>query len=212
MKRFFKLILCSIIVSTVFVFGLTGCSDGVETMEVGTVENADFQYSINKIVDEEGNTIDHFAKVTKYIGDEDLVNVPAQVYYAELSEEINVTSIGSLAFYDLPVKNVVLAEGITIIENFSFGYSEIMTIDIPSTIESIGDWSFVNCMGFREIIIRAETSPELGIYAFKYYDEDGSKDYEIDPELKIKVPSLEAYQTEDVLNNWIEYQDNLEEV
>ena len=212
MKRIVRLIPCVLIVIALSLFAFTACS-GVETMEIGTYKDSEgFVYSINKIVDEDGVTIDHFAKVIGYEGEKEMITVPASVHFPDLDEDISVTIIAGLAFYNLNVKNVIISEGITKIDNFAFGYSAIMGVDIPSTIEYIGDWSFVNCKALKEVIIRAETSPELGTYAFKYYDADGSRDYEVNPGLKIKVPSISAYQTDNVLNNWIEYQDNLEEV
>ncbi|MDI9486653.1 MAG: leucine-rich repeat protein [Bacillota bacterium] len=176
--------------------------------EPETIEVDGFKYTI--IQDKDGSS-EYYAKLIKYVGDADHVTVPAEVYSEKLDQNLKVTSIGGLAFYNLPVKNVILSEGTKRVENFSFGYSQIMRVEIPSTIEYIGDWSFVNCKALREVSIKAEKSPKLGVYAFKYYDDD-SRDYEINPKLRIEVPSLSAYKTTDVFNNWREYQDNLVEV
>src|SRR5690554_2712944 len=114
MKRLFKLFPCLIIISALLLFALTACSGGEEIMEVDTIEVDGFNYSINKIVDNDGNTNDHFAKVLKYTGDKEVVTVPNEVYYSDFSENISITTVAGLAFYNLEhVKNLTLSEGIT---------------------------------------------------------------------------------------------------
>lgn len=59
------------------------------------------------------------------------------------SKKSKLTKIGSLAFYESPLKKAILPEGLLIIEKSAFGGCESLTkINIPSTVTTIGETAF----------------------------------------------------------------------
>lgn len=212
MKKVWKLVICLLIIIALS-FSLIGCEKKEYIEEVvDTVTENDIEYSIIKKVDLDGNPIGHYAKVLQYKGDDKNVTIPSTIEATVVAGvEIPVTIITGLSFFKKGVKDIVIGENVTTIENFAFGYSDLIQISIPSTITSIGDYAFINCLALKEVTILATQRPLVGPYTFKYYDK-GEKDYAIGNELRIKVPSKSAYTTKDVLDNWSLYQAQLREV
>lgn len=213
MKKISKILLCLLIIIALS-FSLVGCGNkGYVEEVVDTVIENGITYSIIKKIDTEGNTIGHYAKVIDYNGEENVV-IPGTIEKTiENGTEIPVTIIAGLSFYKKEIKDVVIGENIEIIEPFAFGYSTVIGISIPSTITNIGDYAFISCLELKSVTILAPQRPLIGPYTFKFYDKNSkSKDYEIRSDLRIKVPSIAAYTTTDVLDNWSIYQEQLEEV
>lgn len=209
MKRFLKPIVCLLLIFSV-AMTFTACDkEEIIEREVKTIETEGVEYTIFEAVDPEGAVTGTFAKVTGYIGAEKNITIPTTV----TDEDIPVKIIANLSFYDTDINSIIIEEGIETIENFAFGYSKLGWVDLPSTIKSIGDYAFINCNSLSEVNIAAEEKPTLGVYAFKVYNKS-EKAYEIWSQLEINVPSsaFDDYYTDDVLDNWSEYQDYLEEV
>ena len=104
-----------------------------------------------------------------------------------------IKEISSAAFADnIKLKNIYFPEGLTTIGDWAFNGHALDTIDLPSTITSIGRDAFV-CGGSVPtfIIVRASVPPTLG-WGLPL------------PQTTIYVPaaSLEAYQTANV---WSQY-------
>lgn len=131
------------------------------------------------------------------------VTVPSFIAYE--GKEYKVAGVQGLAFDHAKVSQIVLSEGITKIDNYAFAYCGATIIDLPSTIESIGEYAFVNTMSLRRLNLLAAVPPKVGTNAFKYYD-SSLKEYCVSDILTIKVPaaSYDSYFTE-----WREYVDAL---
>lgn len=89
-----------------------------------------------------------------------------------------VTTIGNYAFAssnslndNARLRSVDLNEGLETIGNYAFNYSSIYSIEIPSTVTSIGTSAFANCSFLSEATI---WSGVIGKNAF-YYDQSLSK-------------------------------------
>lgn len=205
MKRIGKLLLCLALV-IITVFTLTSCAKAaIIEEEVDTFTKSGIKYIVVNALDADGNKIDTYAKVSGYTGSEENLTIPSTV------EDIPVKTIASLSFFESQIKSLILPEGITRIENFALGYAEnLISIEMPSTIEYIGDYSFINCISLKAVDIKATEKPVIGAEAFKFYNKE-DKEYQVSSLLNINVPSLAAYEPSDVHDLWAEYQDNLEE-
>ena len=75
------------------------------------------------------------------------------IYYPSARSEISYTVPSSVASFSyspfrdsLNLKNIILAEGITSIENAAFsGCDSITSISIPESVTSIGSYAFSGC-------------------------------------------------------------------
>ena len=76
----------------------------------------------------------------------------------------------------------------TTIEYFAFNDTGLISIEIPKSVTSIGNWAFNSCSCLTSVTFTRETPPTLGADVFDYCHED----------LVIYVPadSLTTYQTE----------------
>ncbi len=83
-----------------------------------------------------------------------------------LSEEVK--SIRSYAFSDSKnIRSVTVNEGVTKIEDFTFAYSYIQRVTLPTSVVSLGDNSFCNCMYLYDIYIPGAVKT-IGTNAFQY--------------------------------------------
>ncbi len=77
-----------------------------------------------------------------------------------------VTSIGPYAFYNTGLKEIVIPEGVTRIENNTFESSTSLTkVTLPESITSIGDEAFHRCTNLTDINF-PESITFVGDYAF----------------------------------------------
>jgi 1-phosphatidylinositol phosphodiesterase len=66
------------------------------------------------------------------------------------------------------VKTIVIGEGITSIGNYAFyGFDNVTSVSIPSTVKSIGEGAFTKCSSLKTVDISKTAIQTIGDYAFK---------------------------------------------
>ena len=136
---------------------------------------------------------DGSAKITKYTGSEESVEIPSSI------GERSVTEIGEKAFYGCPtLKSVVIpqsvkqigayafadctnlslvsiCDGVETIGNSAFAYLPLLNgITLPESLRSIGYAAFFGCPSVTSVEIPAETE-QIGELAFGYGYIEGSE-------------------------------------
>ncbi len=207
-----KKILAIALIAVVLCVCFTACgSDDTGIEEVAYFDSGAMKYVLLKEKNPSDNTEKFYAKAVSYIGEEFSspiqnvsVTIPSKVTYED--KEYDVVSVGSLAFNRKKVTNIYVEEGISIIDNFAFGYCDLTYVELPSTITDIGEYAFVGCNSFGELRINAVTPPKLGGYAFKIYNE-GDNVYVINGKLRIYVPqeAESVYKNTQTDSSWSEY-------
>ena len=103
------------------------------------------------------------------------VNIPAKV-----------KTIGEQAFYDCGLTELVIPEGVQTIGGSAFYGNSLQKLTLPSTVTSIGNYTFCCYSGYlQSIICNAATPPTLGDNAFS----SG-----IMPSIKVPLASIAAYK------------------
>ena len=103
------------------------------------------------------------------------VNIPAKV-----------KTIGEQAFYDCGLTELVIPEGVQTIGGSAFYGNSLQKLTLPSTVTSIGNYTFCCYSGYlQSIICNAATPPTLGDNAFS----SG-----IMPSIKVPLASIAAYR------------------
>ena len=90
--------------------------------------------------------------------------------------------------------DLVIPEGVQIIDNYAFEYNSLKNLTLPSTVTSIGGSAFGNNNNLQSIICNAATPPTLGDNAFR-------------SNISIKVPmaSIVAYRQAEGWKNFTNY-------
>ena len=125
----------------------------------------------------------------------------------------SINSIGRYAFFGCSFESAVIPEGVTVLNDSSFGYNynlssitlpstlqtierwvfsdnrKLKTITIPENVQSIGESAFELCGLLEEVLMKSVSPPALGANAFRSTNES----------LNIKVPAggVEAYKAAD---------------
>jgi len=130
----------------------------------------------NSIIYAQNNEADFQVEVTQdgtgvviinYIGRNTIVNVPATI------QGMPVREIASNAFpnhHILPITRVVIPEGVIIIRDRAFagsgsGMRALISISIPNSVTSIGEWAFSSCSALTTISIPNNVT-SISSYAF----------------------------------------------
>lgn len=206
MKKTWKLVFC-LLLAAIMVFSFTACTQAsIVEQEVDTFVSEGVKYIVINKLDADGKVLDTYAKVSGYQGDE-----TEHILIPTLVNDIPVKVIGGLAFFESKMRSITLSEGIERIDNFAFGYSNLIRVEMPSTIKSIGDYAFINCLALKRVDIKAVERPTMGSDAFKFYDKN-DKQYKVSDLVLIYVPQIENYKTNDVHDLWNEYQNNLKKL
>ena len=100
--------------------------------------SADYEYEVNE---------DGTATVTKYIGSDIDITVPAEL------DGHAVTSIGAWAFdYCKNVSSITIPEGVSTIGEWAFSSCKSLSeITIPESVTSIGDSAFNYCTALEQV-------------------------------------------------------------
>lgn len=200
MKKTLKLIAFLLLLS-LSLGCLAACSSNETETEVDTENFDGFVVSVvNKT--EKDEVVDTYGIITKYEGNAKEIVIPAVT-----PKGMKITAVAGLAFYNNEITKLTVSEGITLIDNFAFGYCKSLTdVIIPSTVTKIGDYAFVNCYELRRVTINTASAPELGSYAFKNFVKDSEEDdpYEISGDLKLYVNDVEGYKAD---KKWKDYSD-----
>ena len=105
-------------------------------------------------------TDDGLAEISRFNGEESDFVIPSEI------EGHKVVSIGTGAFKDSNVKNIVVPNSVTSIGNSAFyGCSSLTQIEIPTSVTSIGDDAFHNCSSLSQIEIPSSVT-SIGRAAF----------------------------------------------
>lgn len=64
-----------------------------------------------------------------------------------------VTGIGSFAFEWNNIKNLVIPEGVTFLEEYAFYNASITSVVLPDSLTSLGEYAFAHCTGLKRITI-----------------------------------------------------------
>ena len=97
------------------------------------------------------------AHISKYIGDEDVIDVPSTL------SGCRVVSIGDNAFKDAGAKEIHLPNTIKSIGYCAFeNCASITEITIPSSVTSMGNTAFIGCSSLAKVIYRSNAFPDKG--------------------------------------------------
>lgn len=180
-------------------------SNAAVTVTVPYVDESGVEYTLFKVT--KGGKTEEYVKVTGYSG-KTVSAPPDNVVSVYVKDEITiedkvypVTIVGNMAFYRAAVTNVYLGKNIVEIEPFAFAYGEFTSVELPASVKKIGEYAFVNCNSLRYLKLDAVVPPELGDYAFMFYNSK-SNSYEVNGILTVKVPS-DAKDT--YLSEWKNY-------
>ena len=97
--------------------------------------------------------------------------------------------------YSERVIGVIFEEGITHIGNYAFLYCNHKTVNLPSTVKSVGDFAFAGCFKLKNVTLN-DALETIGFSAF-YRDEGVTT---------VTIPSGVIYVDEDAFSGWIEGQ------
>lgn len=129
------------------------------------------------------------------------VTIPSEVTdkAEESTGSYKVSKVGDeYAVYDNDfISKVLISEGITSIAQRAFqGKTSIVSLYLPSTLNSIGDYAFYDCTGLRELYCCAATSPVLGDQVFRTSGNLGWNYIGENCKLTIPRGSTKSYQGE----------------
>lgn len=110
------------------------------------------------------------------------------------------TNIEDNLFEETKISRIeFLTEFVNTIGYMSFSYCELLTsIDLPSSLTSIGGEAFNNCTSLVSVICKAITPPTLGSYNFTAVNDT----------LYVPANSVEAYKA----SNWNDYFSSIEAI
>lgn len=116
------------------------------------IKNAKLQYPKTN-EDYYYNVYDSYIKITKYIGDKEVVIVPSKI------DELPVYVIGDEAFEGASVKDIQISEGIYQIGASCFADCALLeTVDMPESVTLVGDSAFDSCTSLKEIVFPENVS------------------------------------------------------
>lgn len=101
------------------------------------------------------------------------IEIPATVNYISIAFEkcrslktasISADTIGILAFNDTELDSVTITKDVSCIESFAFKGTKIATVEIPSSVKSMGLSVFDDCMQLKSATIAAHS---IGKFAFQ---------------------------------------------
>lgn len=99
-----------------------------------------------------------------------------------------LTAVGTYAFYGANLKNLVVSEGVTSIGDQAIRQlGSLETLNLPSTLESLGWGTFYNCKKLTTVILRATTIPN-------YDGDDLSSSSYNNTVLYVPAESVETYK------------------
>ena len=95
-------------------------------------------------------------------------------------------------------KNTVIPNSVTSIGGAFDGCTSLISIEIPSSVTSIGSYAFYNCTSLTTMTVLAETPPTLGSSVF----------HNVNKSIPVYVPcgSIEAYQSATSWSEFTNYQ------
>ena len=136
----------------------------------------------------EGNAVYSSADGVLFNADKTILRVyPSYKTGDSYTTPAGVTTVGTYAFYGASLKNLVVSEGVTSIGNQAIRQlSSLETLDLPSTLESLGTGTFVNCKKLTTVILRATTIPH-------YSGDDLSNSSYNNTVLYVPAESVDAY-------------------
>lgn len=113
--------------------------------------------------------------VSNYSGNDNEIIIPASFEY------LPVKGIKAYTFNNKPITKVNLPNTIEYIGDNAFSNTNISLIDIPSSVVEIGDAAFYNCVNLKSVTLH-NTLREVGDYAFYnttliYTDKDDISDW-----------------------------------
>ncbi len=157
MKKFLFLALAA-----VMLLPLASCSPKQDTI-TPTKTKDENSYEVGKESFEYSITDQNTIEITSYTGgyERHAVTLPSEI------EGIKVTSIGPQAFYyDNSITSVTIPDTVTYIGDWAFAGCEYLeTVNLPASLEVLGDGVFYLCTSIKEIEL-PETLTVIGQYDF----------------------------------------------
>ncbi len=93
-------------------------------------------------------TEDNTVLITGYTGESPFVTVPATI------DGLPVTAINDCAFMQTSIETIILPEGLTHIYSEAFGgCTKLRSVSLPSTLQSIDPYTFINCDSLTGIVL-----------------------------------------------------------
>ncbi len=115
------------------------------------------------------DTLEGTVSITKYLGDETEVNVPAEIDGARVAS-IGLDAVSFIgAFQNCGgVVSVVIPEGIEFINDNAFcGCHALESVSIPASVSGIGNCAFDDCPRLTAVYFAGD-APDFGSYVFSY--------------------------------------------
>ena len=157
-KKSIALLLTLTLISTIIVVSFISVSAVI-------YDTGKFQYSVTGI---EG-TKEFEAEVVGYKGDitDSVIKIPSSIDYAEAeSGKSSVIGIGYNAFKEMQnLTSVSIPETVETIGYGSFAKTGLKSFTVPSTVKSIGDFAFSDCVSLKTINF-GKGVKSLGKYSF----------------------------------------------
>ena len=146
-------------------FATTGLKNIVISIGITEIEYGAFDNCNGLNIQYEGTKADWDNKGLAMTGDVDVIFSDGSKLIYRLhpskTELIGLTPYGrTLNKIDIPIPNTVNR-----IQNRAFKESNLEEIEIPGTVETIGDYAFQNCKSLKKVVINKGVK-KLGIYIF----------------------------------------------
>ena len=85
----------------------------------------------------------------------------------------SVTAIGAYAFYGMPVEEVTVPEGVTLINRLAFNECKrLTTLHLPSTLTTVGKWMLVGCTSLQTVTYNGTSSAWKSLISSTDIDKD----------------------------------------
>ena len=122
-------------------------------VRVNAAVSGNYQYTVTS----SGNAV-----ITKYLGNELLVNIPSELAGHK------VVKIGYRAFYKNGLTYVKIPQSVKTIEPYAFYRCNNLNSVVDNSVNTIGEYAFYYCDTLYRVTIKGNRNKTIGKYAFGY--------------------------------------------